>query len=73
MNAEPDDPASVLIHDDQDPMSPQRGRFTPEQIDTPEAVLQVSNEGQPGRAASIRFGPVVGESDRDHCLCKTNW
>ena len=25
MDAEPDDPAGVLIHDDQDPVSPQRG------------------------------------------------
>jgi hypothetical protein len=25
MDAEPDDPASVLIHDHQDPVGPQRG------------------------------------------------
>jgi len=32
MDAEPNDPAGVLIHDDQDPVGPQRGRFAPEQI-----------------------------------------
>jgi hypothetical protein len=32
MNAEPNDAARVLIHDDQDPVGPQRGRFAPEQI-----------------------------------------
>src|SRR5947208_13772002 len=30
MNAEPNDPARVLIHDHQDPMGPQRGRLAPE-------------------------------------------
>ena len=38
MDAEPQDAARELIHDDQDPVSPQRGRFAPEQIHTPEAV-----------------------------------
>jgi hypothetical protein len=32
MDAEPNDPAGILIHDDQDPVGPQRGRFAPEQI-----------------------------------------
>ena len=59
MDAESNDPARVLIHDDQNPVGPQRGRFAPEQIHTPETVLQVSNEGQPGRTASVRFGSVV--------------
>jgi hypothetical protein len=45
MDAAPDDPAGVLIHDDQDPVGPQRGRFAPEQIYTPEAVLHVAQEG----------------------------
>ena len=44
MNAEPHDAARVLIHDDQDPVSPQGGRFAPEQIHTPEAVLHVAQE-----------------------------
>ena len=57
MDAEADDPASILIHVDQDPVSPQRGRFAPEQIDTPETVLQMSNEGQPR-------GPIRASSGR---------
>jgi len=32
MDAEPNDASRVLIHDDQDPVGPQRGRFAPEQI-----------------------------------------
>jgi hypothetical protein len=38
MDAEANDPARVLIHDDQDPVGPQRGRFAAEQIHTPETV-----------------------------------
>ena len=59
MDAEPDDPAGVLIHDDQDPVGPRGGRFAPEQIDTPEAVLHVAQEGQPGWAAGVLFRPIV--------------
>ena len=44
MDAEPNDQARALIHDDQDPVGPQGGRLTPEQIHTPEAVFHVSQE-----------------------------
>jgi hypothetical protein len=30
MDAEPDDAARILIHDNQDPVGPQRGRLAPE-------------------------------------------
>ena len=53
MDAEPDDPAGVLIHDDQDPVGPQGGRFAPEQIDTPETILQVTKESQPRRTTRV--------------------
>ena len=67
MDAEPNDPTSVRIHDDQDPVGPQRGRFAPEQIQTPEAVLQVSNEGQPGWSPGVLFRSVVtGENPSNH-------
>jgi hypothetical protein len=64
-----DDPARVLIHDDQDPVGPPSGRFAPEQIDTPEAVLQVSNEGQPGWTTGALFRPIVtGQNPSDNVL-----
>ena len=44
MDAEPKDAACILIHDDQDPVGPQRGRLAPEQIYTPEAVFHVAEE-----------------------------
>jgi hypothetical protein len=48
MNAEANDAARVLIHDDQDPVGPQRGRLALEQIHAPQAVFQVAQERQPG-------------------------
>ena len=49
------------------PVGPQRGRFAPEQIDTPETVLQVSNEGQPGWTTGVLFRSVVtGENPSNH-------
>jgi len=59
MDAEPNDPAGELIHDNQDPVGPQRGRFAPEQIETPEAVLHVANKGQPGWTTGVLFRPIV--------------
>jgi hypothetical protein len=44
MDAEANDPSRVLIHDDQDPVGPQRGRLAAEQIYTPEAVFHVAEE-----------------------------
>jgi hypothetical protein len=48
MDAEANDPARVLIHDHQNPVGPQHGRFAPEQIHAPEAVSHVAQERQPG-------------------------
>ena len=67
MDSEPHDATRVLIHDDQDPVGPQRGRFAPEHIETPEAVLQVSKEGQPGWTPGVGFRSVVtGENPSNH-------
>jgi len=63
MDAEPYDPARVLIHDHQDPVGTQRCRLAPEQIHTPEAVFHVAEEGEPGWASRIRFRPVMNAED----------
>src|SRR5208283_3422320 len=59
MDAEANDPARVLIHDHQDPVSPQRSRFAPEQIHAPEAVFLVPQESQPGRTTRVLCRSVV--------------
>ena len=70
MDAEANDPARVLIHDHQNPVGPQHGRFAPEQIHAPEAVSHVAQEGQPGG----RRSPFPADSDgREFCelrLCR---
>jgi len=54
MDAEADDATGEWVHEDKDPMGAQGGRFAPELVDTPEAVLHVSEEGQPGRTGGKR-------------------
>jgi hypothetical protein len=55
MDAEANDPARVLIHDDLDPVGPQRGRLAAEQIHTPEAVFHVTQQRQPAGPSGGRF------------------
>ena len=73
MDAEPYDPARVLIHDHQDPMGTQRSRLAPEQIHTPEAVFHVAEERQPGWASGFRFRLVMNAEDTpNHILVDGN-
>jgi len=67
MDAEPNDPAGILIHHDQNPVGPQGGRFAPEQIQTPETVFHVANEGQPRRATRVVSRPIIaGENSANN-------
>src|SRR5436853_4139595 len=67
MDAESNNPARILIHDDQDPAGPQRSRLAPEEINTPEAVFHVAPEGQPGRTIGVLSPLVVtGENPANH-------
>src|SRR6267378_7490130 len=59
LDAEPNDPARVLILDHQDPVGPQRCRLAPEQIHTPEAVFHVAQESQPGGTTGVLSWQVV--------------
>src|SRR6201988_4311553 len=43
-DAEPNDSTSEDVHDQHHPMAPHEDRFNAEQIDTPDAVLGVSDE-----------------------------
>ena len=69
LNAEADDPASELIHHDEDPMRPQHDGFTAKEVNAPKAILHVANEGQPRRAAGSRPRSIVfGQHPADHVL-----
>jgi len=74
MDAESNNPARILIHDDQDPVGPQRSRLAPEEINTPEAVFHVAQEGQPGRTIGVLSPLVVtGENPANHVLSIWRW
>jgi len=73
MDAEANDPARVLIHDHQNPVGPQHGRFAPEQIHAPEAVSHVAQERQPGGAAGVLSRQVVmGENPANYVFVDWN-
>ena len=73
MDAEPNDAARILIHDDQDPVAPQRGRLAPEQIHAPETVFHVAEESQPGRTTGALSRQVVmGENPSNHVFVDLN-
>ena len=73
-DAEADNAASEDVYDEQHPMAAQQDGFNPEQIGTPEAVLEVANECQPGRAIGP---PVQVESVWQVCgarhLCRSRY
>jgi hypothetical protein len=56
VQAEPHDPTSVLIHDDQNPASTQHRRFAAKEVRAPETVLHLTEECQPRRTAGVRLG-----------------
>ena len=73
MDAEANDPARVLIHDHQNPVGPQHGRFALEQIHAPEAVSHVAQERQPGGAAGVLSRQVVmGENPANYVFVDWN-
>src|SRR5215470_15448878 len=63
MQAKPNNPTRVMIHDDQYPVSSQHGRFAAKEVRAPETVLQVTEESQPRRTAGVRPGWVMRGQD----------
>ena len=69
LDAEPQDAAGKLIHDNQDQVSSQRGRFAPEQVSAPEAVVQVAKESQPGWTTRVLSRSVAtGENPSNRVI-----
>ena len=70
MDAKSDDTVRKQVHDHQYPVALYEDGLTAEQINTPEAVLGVSEEGQPRRSATARdlVGNVMARTRRTHIL-----
>ena len=58
-----DDAPSELVHDHEHPVALQKNGFTPKQINAPEAVLRVPDEGQPRRSTATGTWPVMCGED----------
>jgi hypothetical protein len=56
VQAETDDATSILIHDDQNAVSPQHRRFAAKEVRAPETVLHLSEKCQPRRTAGVQLG-----------------
>src|SRR5580693_1673953 len=56
-DAKPDDATNENVHDQHHPMAAQKDGFDAEQIDTPDAVLRVSDDGQ--QPLSPRYLPII--------------
>jgi hypothetical protein len=54
------------VHDQHDPVAAQDDRFNAEQIDTPDTVLRLSDEGQPRRPIGIRLGSKAHSKHASH-------
>src|SRR5664279_704406 len=71
LHAKADDPAGKLIHDYQDPVTPQQDRFGLEQVQAPETVFGLTQEREPRRSVVTAFGVVVsGQNSADHIFVK---
>src|SRR5687767_1007486 len=59
LHGEADDAPGELIHHHHHPVRLDDQRFTTKEIDAPEAVLGMSEEGQPGRTVGAAGRPTV--------------
>ena len=55
-----------LVHDHEYPEAIQKNGFTPKQINAPQAVFGVPEEGQPRRSSITRTWPVMHGEDAPH-------
>jgi hypothetical protein len=66
MNAVPDYPVRELIHDDQHPVRIEQDRFPAEELDTPQAIPGLTEEGEPRGPRPARRRRIVFDKDASH-------
>src|ERR1035441_7792945 len=67
LHTKADDPAGKLIQNDQNPVTPQQDRFSPEQVQAPETAFSMTQEREPRRSVITAVGTVVyGQDSADH-------
>jgi hypothetical protein len=69
LDSKANDSATELIHDDQDPVRPKQDRIGPEQVQTPQAILGMTEHRQPRRPTPAPVWVVVpGQNAANHVL-----
>src|SRR5215831_20661118 len=69
LNSKPDDSPRVLVHHDEHPIRSQDDRFASKQVETPQAVLRMADEREPGRTTFRRHRVVIlGKNPPNHIL-----
>jgi hypothetical protein len=58
-DAKADDAAGEDVHHDHDPVAFEQNRFAPKEVDAPQAVLSVPDDGEPGRTITAWHRSVV--------------
>ena len=73
-DTEADDATCEHVHHDHDPVTPQEYGFASEQVDAPEAILDVPDKCKPGRAVSsgVTRPVVLREHAADNILVNLN-
>ena len=66
VNPKPNDPTCALVHDDEAPMRFESKRLTPEEIDTPQTIFGLTNEGKPGGPTIPLWAKVRYENSPYH-------
>src|ERR1700680_70097 len=73
MNAKAHDTTRALVHHDENPVCPQDGGFASKQVETPQAVLLVTEGDEPRRPRRVWFRLVPnGENAPHHILVDGN-
>ena len=66
MHAKAYDATRAVVHDDEHPMGAHDGRFASEQVETPQTVLRVTEDREPGRASGVRRPAVPSGENASH-------
>jgi len=66
MHAKAHDATCALVHHDEHPVRAQHGRLATKTVETPQTVLRVAEDGEPGRPGRVWCGPVPNGEDAAH-------
>jgi hypothetical protein len=73
VHAKSDDPTRALVHHDKNPDRPQDCGFASKQIETPQTVLRMTEQGEPRRPSRVWVRLVPhGENAPNHVLVDGN-